>query len=558
MLGAQVSFGGVLGTTRFISERELRAITPPNNLGTVEVQVTNPNGRTGSLASAFSYLEPLFEDVTDEAGLGDFVCHAGEQIIKVTCGAVAADFNNDGFHDLFVSSFAGPNGLFFNQAKGSFQEIAEAAGVALAASRDNGACAGDYDNDGWTDLYVTAYGPDHLFRNNADGTFTDVTLPTGLGSTSRGSGCAWGDYDKDGFVDLLVANYIREDEPSVFQTRNFALAAGRVLIYHNERGTRFSEVGPELVTGDVLVGAGFGASFVDYDGNGQLDIYIVNDFGAEFRPNVLLRNEGADANGQWHFRDVSDPTGAGVGVFAMGLAGGDYNRDGLLDFYVTNMGANLLLRQLPDQSFQNRAFNARVDRPDIDGLLQVGWGTFFFDYDNDGWLDLYVVDGFLDSAKERNSIDQPNGLYRNRRDGTFEDVSVLSGIDHPGVGRGGVYLDYDNDGRLDVFVANMDEPSRLFRNRVGARNWLQVVTKGTQSNRQGLGARVEVQTGSLTQFVDIRSGDSHMGGSVPLAHFGLGDAQVVNALRVHWPSGVVQTFFQVPANQKVVIPEPTP
>ena len=222
------------------------------------------------------------------------------------------------------------------------------------------------------------------------------------------------------------------------------------------------------------------------------------------------------------------------------------------------MGANVLLQQLPDHSFGSVAFQAGVDRPKLGGLIQVGWGTFFFDYDNDGWLDLYVVDGFLDSAKERNFIEQPNGLYRNKRDGTFEEVSVVSGIDHPGVGRGGLYLDYDNDGWLDVFVANMDEPSRLYRNVGGGANWLRVETRAATGNRQGIGARIEMHSGILVQIEEVRSGSSHMSGNMLACHFGLGQASVAEMLEVHWPSGKVQRFFEVPANQTIVVVEPAP
>ncbi|MCI0722815.1 MAG: CRTAC1 family protein [Acidobacteria bacterium] len=486
---------------------------------------------------------PSFVDVTSQAGI-DFTCTVDERLSDIGCGATTADFNNDGFQDIFLPQYLGPNALYLNNGDGTFTDMAFVAGVALPDSRSQGACAADYDNDGWIDLYVTGMGQNHLFRNLVRGLFREVTSFAGAdGEGLRGSGCAWGDYDGDGFVDLVVTNWISEPNEAV----------GRALLYHNQGNGTFEEVGLSLL-GPATTGAGFQPVFVDYNNDGRPDIYLVNDFGMFFQPNTLFRNEGPGPDGRWRFTDVSQETGTNLAIHGMGIAIGDYDRNGLLDFYVTNMGSNFLLQQRSDHTFASMAGPAGVQRTRLEGFVQVGWGAFFFDYDNDGWLDLYVVDGFL-LALVTNSFTQPNGLYRNNQDGTFTDLSDLSGLGDRGRGRGGIYLDIENDGLLDVLVANVDQPAILYRNVGQGGNWLRLRLQGSQSNRDGIGAQIRVVTRGQSQLAEMMSGTSHMGGQGPFVQFGLGSARVADLLEIRWPSGAVQRFHNVPVNQILTIPE---
>ena len=518
-----------------------------------------------------------FTDATDAAGVAfEHVAHETE-MFPLGGGVLVIDFDGDGLHDIYAVNSVGPNVLYRNNGDSTFTETAAAAGVDDPEGRGNGGCAADYDNDGDQDMFVTNYGPSRLFRNDG-GSFADVTVSAGVmdsGNAFRNTGCAWGDYDRDGFVDLVFVRHLYESHRRLFQTRDFLDAIARLALFRNNGDGTFTDTTAILgnvsaptdpafsgQTGNIW-GAGFQPGWADFDNDGDLDLYVVNDLGAEVQRNVLWRNDGDAGGGSWTFTDVSLGSGANAAVFGMGIAVGDYDLDGFLDIFVTNIRDNVLLKN--DGSglrFEDSARDAGARVGLIDRRARVAWGTFLFDYDNDGDEDLYLASGYLRAdnvavGAAANPLEQPNVLLRNEGDGTFVDVSTASGSDDSGVGRGAVYLDYDNDGCLDVFVVNLGQRSILLRNVCEMeRNWIAVKPVGTSSNRDAIGARVTIEVDGAVQIREIAAGSSQMGQNMLEAHFGLGTARTVDSVTVVWPSGKVKRLTDVPANQRLTIVEP--
>ena len=504
----------------------------------------------------------IFTDVTVVAGV-DFLHHkrSGEAI-DMGAGVVILDFNGDGLHDIYVTNSVGANALYSNDGDGTFTDVAASAGVDDPDARSNGGCGADYDNDGDQDLYLTNYGPSRLFRNSGDGTFVDVADAAGVVDTHavlRSTGCAWGDYDRDGHLDFIVVRHLHEFEPT-------ALA-----LYHNNADGTFTNV--TYLLGDIpgsyplppndetygnIWGAGYQPGWVDFDNDGDLDLYVVNDFGIEIHSNVLWRNDGPAPDGTWSFFDASIDSGADVTIYGMALAVGDYDLDGYLDMFVTNIRDNVLLRNNGDgRTFTNTMPDVVPDIAKIGRKDRVTWGATFLDYDNDGDEDLYVVSGQLGGPTDANARNQRNVLLRNRGDGTFAKVSSAGGADDPGIGHGAGYLDFNGDGCLDLYVANLGQPAKLFQNVCQSGNsWLTIKTVGTTSNRDGIGARITVVAGGKAQIREIASGASMMGQNMLEAHFGLGSVTLADSVTVRWPSGKVQTLTGVAVNQRLTITEP--
>ena len=521
--------------------------------------------------------EPFFADVTEEAGL---VFRHHEDLTEmqpVGGGVLAFDYNGDGLHDAYLTDSLGPNALFRNNGDGTFTDVAEQAGVADPDGHSNGGCAADYDNDGDQDLYLTNYGPSRLFRNEGDGTFEDVSTPSGAvdpGPSLKSTGCAWGDYDRDGLLDLVVVRHFRELTSRTLVEGAFHEEVRSLALYRNAGDGSFTDE-TELLGHTLppsrsrygeplgnLWGAGFQPGWLDYDDDGDPDLYVANDWGTFTNPNVLWRNDGPADDGSWLFADVSEGSGADVAIEAMSVTVGDYNLDGRFDMFVTNVGASVLLRG-DGERFVNVSAEAGTEVAMIGVEKRVTWGSAFLDYDNDGLEDLYIVSGFLKPTI--NPQDAPsymkrqhNKLLRNRGDATFEDVSDGSGADDDGVGRGLAYLDMDGDGCLDLLVGSLGGHAKLFRNNCGtSNNWLVVSLVGTRSNRDGVGARVTIETGGRTQIREVSGGSSFMSQHMRPAHFGLGPATEVDRLTVRWPSGIVQTLTDVPANQLATLTEPS-
>lgn len=552
--GAAVSVDDETVPTTYVSCDALDIQLSRRRPGTSTIRVVNPDLRS-SHEPKLLYIAGLFRDVTGRAGI-TFTPQRGIDLLPVAGGVVVFDYDGDARDDIFVPSNGGANGLLRAGADGTFVDVAAAAGVSAPGGRSNGACAADYDNDGDVDLYVTNTGPNRLFRNNGNGTFSDVTIAAGVDDHNRSTGCSWGDYDRDGFVDLYVANHLDESDPSVFVTRRFGPARRSDRLFHNARDGRFDDVTALLGPANLVTGAGFGASFIDYDNDGDADLYLVNDFGREIQPNVLWRNDGPLGSG-WRFTDVSAASRANIGIFGMGLAIGDYDTDGFFDFYTSNIGRSTLLRARGDGTYEDRTDAAHVGRESLGQTLSIGWGDAFLDYDNDGALDLYLVAGYLDSDPLINIEKQPNALFRNRGNGTFEDVSDISGADNDGIGRGLAVADFNRDGFLDLVVVNLGQGLLLLENTARTPgHWLELDLIGTRSNRDGIGARITATMGARRQIREVVAGGSSISQSSSDVHFGLGAFTSVERIDIRWPSGRVQSFHDVAADQRLVVTEP--
>ena len=604
--GARVTIDGVEAAWAFLGPDRLVALAPAHAEGTVGAVVTNPDGSSVSLTAALTYQLPVFEEVSESAGVAFTHYRSLLDIIPLSAGVVVFDYNGDGWQDVYITATPDiaslapegddENALFRNEGNGNFTNVADEAGVADAEAKGNGGCAADYDNDGDQDLFVANWGASRLYRNDGSGRFTDVAEESGLAdpdATYRSMGCAWGDYDRDGWLDFIVVRHIDESNPDAFTQRIYYLDVRPLALFRNDGDGTFTEAthllgatpkpSREVGAFGRVWGAGFQPAWVDFDNDGDLDLYVINDFGEYVHPNVLWRNDGPAAQAEappdnslsdpesvgagaspveWTFTDVSQESGAGIAMFGMGLAVADYNSDGYLDMFVTNIGDNALLTTTDGETFRDAAGDVGVAFGEFRRQQRVSWGTVFFDYDNDGYEDLYVSSGYLDTD-DINRREQPNLLFRNDGTGAFEDVSAISGAADWGTGRGVAYADFDGDGCLDLFLVNMGrsavigEPARLYRNRCDwGNNWLIVKTVGASSNRDGIGARVTLTAGDRTQIREVTAGASNSSQNMLPVHFGLGQASIVDEIRIQWPSGAVQTLRDIPPNQALTVVEP--
>ena len=506
-----------------------------------------------------------FVDVTEQAGI-EFE-HVGGIEVRVVPGLVGSgaawrDYDNDGWLDLYIVNSAvvrptpetvlARNALYRNNGDGSFTDVTEAAGVG-DTGWGMGCAFADYDNDGDADLYVTNYKANLFYRNNGDGTFNPFSSGAGgIGHNGFGSGIAWGDYDNDGYLDLYIGNYIEYTKvpqgDEVFFPYDFFGQAN--LLYLNKGDGGFINI-----TGAAKVNGGFhltlGVAAADYDADGDLDLYLANDTDQ----NILYRNEG-----ELTFLNTNQPDArsrTGDIRSGMGVAWGDYDSDSDLDLFVTNWldENNVLYQNNGDGTFRDVSAQSGTFES---GLGKTCWGTAFFDADNDGDLDLFFSAGHIDPAAWE-AHGQPDVFLRNNGDGTFTDVSEAAGLrrfSSYGVGRGVAVGDYDADGDLDIFIVNSGGKPMLLRNDGGNRqNWLQVRTVGTVSNRDGVGARVKVRAGDLHQMQQVTAGSSYLSQHSLTVAFGLADRDRVDRIVIEWPSGIVQTLTDVQSNQRLVVIE---
>ena len=471
---------------------------------------------------------PPYEEVTVAAGIAG--PRAGNE--KIT-GQAWGDYDGDGWVDLYLTDFGlplkpGPNRLLRNNGDGTFSPSPVADQVALADVKSSSAAWADYNNDGWLDLYVVNWGANQLFRNEAGQGFTDVTAEAGVGDTTNGKSASWGDYDNDGFLDLYVANWSCSPNcgrPSEGDKDN---------LYHNNGDGTFSDV-TNLLSHQTF-GAGFIAGFVDFDSDGDLDIYLINDEFLHPVGNALWRNDGAGCDG-WCFTDVSEAAGADQRVMGMGLAVGDIDNDLDFDFYFSNAGPMTLLVNQGGGKFIDQAEEAGVRLSEA-----IGWGAVFLDYDNDGRQDLYLA-----QMVETDGGVGINPLFHNNGDGTFTNLAETSGAGDPGKTIGVSTADYDRDGFPDLIIGNYDEGYKLFRNTLGDQglggNWFALRLAGAGAvNRDAIGAKVFVTGDDGTvQLQQLMTGTGLGGNSALELHFGLGAAEIESA-RVVWPDGTEQTL----------------
>jgi hypothetical protein len=526
-----------------------------------------------------------FVDVTQAAGVRFFhkASPTSKKYLPETMGAGVAlfDYDNDGLLDMYLVNGApisdptpagtipkknGPeysNRLYHQKKDGTFLDVTERAGVA-GTGYGMGVAAGDYDNDGYEDLYITQYGRNILYHNNGDGTFTDVTDAAGVGGSGWSTGASWVDYDNDGKLDLVVSRYLTWDFSDLWcgehQPGHRAYCHPDLfkpvtpVLYHNEDGKHFKEVSQQA--GFAKPGKGLGVAIADYDHDGYPDIFIANDSMPEF----LFHNK---RNGT--FEEVALESGAavdgdGATYAGMGVDFADYNNDSWPDLVVTTLGNQkyALYANAHDGTFSYTTYTSGL-APIT--LRHSGWGTRFFDYDNDGWKDLFVAQGHVMDTIE---ITSPGLFYREppllvRNTGrNFVDESKRSGtvFGEKWAARGLAAGDVDNDGKLDLVVTTNNGPAYVLRNQTATTNhWLDLKLVGTKSNRDGIGATIKLTTSSGSQYETVTTGGSYCSSSDVRAHFGLGSETKARDVEVRWPSGIVQHLPNVATDQVLSVKE---
>jgi len=525
---------------------------------------------------------PRFVDVAEKVGITLMnICGGASKDYIVEAngnGAAFFDYDNDGKMDVLIVNGSTLDNYkkggdrmvaLYKNNGGTFVDVTSQASL-LKKGWGMGVCAGDYNNDGYEDLYITAYGPSVLFRNNGDGTFSDVTASAGVSNTRWSTNCAFGDYDRDGNVDLYVANYMTFDETvpprganpkckflgiDVFCGPQGLQGEPDVLFHNNGNGT-FTDATKAAGIKDPNY-YGFGVVFSDFDNDGWPDIYVANDG----NPNLLFHN---NHNGTFSEMGVLSGAGlneAGRAQSGMGVGVGDYDGNGFFDIFVTNFAGdtNTLYKNTGKMLFSDVTSLAGLGEI---SLAYLGWGAGIEDFDNDGLPDIFVANGHVypqvDAFETGQHYAQRKELYRNLGNGAFKETARDAGADliNPKSSRGAAFGDYDNDGNIDVFVINLNDRPSLFRNEGGTRNhWLTLKLKGTRSNRDAIGARVEIQAGGKTQVHEVRSGASYLSHNDMRLHFGLGGATRVERIRIRWPNGNSEEISGVDADQFITITE---
>jgi hypothetical protein len=545
-----------------------------------------------AVTSPLSDLGVSFLNVARESGLNVKTIFGGEHknkyLLETTgCGIAFYDYDNDGWLDIFIVNGWRLEGfpagseptshLFRNNRDGTFTDVTTKAGL-LHSGWGQGVCVGDYDNDGWDDLFVTYYGKNVLYHNNGDGAFTDVSQKSGVASkgTRWNTGCAFVDYDRDGHLDLFVANYIDmdlatapvpESGPCLYKGVMVAcgppgLQGGKSILYHNNGDGTFTDVSEAAGIFRTAITYGLGVLTADFDNDGWPDIYVANDSAAS----ALYHNK---KNGT--FEDVAIETGCALSPdgnpqAGMGVSAADYDLDGNLDLLKTNFAGDTpsLYHNLGGGNFEDVTFAAGLGAH----TQFLGWGCGFFDFDNDGWPDILICNGHVypevEQLKTEAGYAQRKLLYRNLRNGRFADVSLQagSGISNPAPARGCAFGDFDNDGNIGVVVNTVNDYPQLLRCMSTLHNnWIKVRTIGTKSNRSGIGARLVCVTHPPgeskphQQIDEVRSGGSYISQNDLRIHFGIGKAEKVDVLEIRWPSGHVDKLKDVKANQLIFVKE---
>jgi len=488
------------------------------------------------------------------------------------------DYDQDGLLDLYLVQSAETewykpphplrSALYRNNGDGTFTDVAEKAGVGAAGLYAQGVAVGDYDNDGYPDLYVTGYGRAILYHNNGNGTFTDVTAKAGVGDEGQWpTSAGWFDYDKDGYLDLLVCNYIDwtpknnlycgEHRPGYRAYCHPDNYKGlRLKLYHNNRDGTFSDVSQKSGIGVPEV-KGLGLVLADLNNDGWTDVFVANDTW----PNSLFLNKKDGT-----FEDVSFISGVaasedGKYEAGMGADAADVDGDGWFDLYVTHLDfeLNRLYHNNHDGTFDDATYASGMANK---AVLMSGVSAKFLDYDNDGWVDVVQANGAMldniDLFHQDVKFQEPLLMFRNLGKGRFEMVSELLGPDFlkPIVGRGLAVADFDNDGDEDLAVSVSGSYPELLRNDGGnANNWLEVMLVGVRSNRDGVGAALKLVSEGFTQYGQRKGGMSYMSAQDPRIHFGLGQRKSIGSLEITWPSGTVDNLTHVPINQIITVKE---
>jgi enediyne biosynthesis protein E4 len=521
---------------------------------------------------------PQLEDITAKTGITFQHTSDAEKkyiIESMSGGVILFDYDRDGWLDIYfpnAPSVAGMkkgetsrSALYHNNHDGTFTDVTEKAGVGKPCSAMGGA-VGDYDNDGWPDLYITCLGGNVLYHNNGDGTFTNVAKSAGVTDGRWSTGAAFGDYDGDGYLDLMVVNYVDlhlDDLPAFGQSPNCKFrgidvqcgprglkGSGDSLFHNNKNGT-FTDVSKVAGVSDPNGYYGMQVIWADFNNVGRPDAYVSNDS----TPKFLYKNEG---NGT--FTEIGLESGTAVDEdgseqASMGIAIGDYNHTGRPSLYITNFSDeySVLYRNDGNWNFTDVSYKSGVAVP---SLPYVKWGTAFVDFDNDGWLDLIAVSGHVypqvDSLPTGARYREAKVLQMNQRDGTFCDASAEAGpaIMEPNASRGLAFGDLFNDGQMDIVVGNIDGAALVLKNHgIPGNHWVSFELAGTKSNRMAIGARLKLVAGGMTQTDEIHSGGSYLSQNDTRVHFGLGQAAKIDILEIRWPSGNVETLKNLEADK---------
>jgi len=509
-----------------------------------------------------SFCQHHFTDVTTEAGIKHvFKVYEG----MFGGGACVFDYNNDGFEDLYITSGTNDDILYKNNGNGTFTNIFEQSGLALTKNYvTQGVAGADVNRDGFVDLFITTITRrdrkevipreiNLLFLNNGNGTFRDVTKEYGLDQMfSFSTGGSFGDFNADGWPDIYVGNYFNQYEGKLSLINDNTIvganqiAKGYLLL--NEKGKRFKDVYADY--GLDYRGFGFGGVFTDYDNDGDQDLFVNHDFGYKRTPDMLLQNRYPKKS----FVDVARETAMDLKINSMGTAVGDYNNDGWMDYYMTNIKFNyFMINQGPGKPFVNKARELGM------AFFAISWGANFADFDQDGDVDLFVANGDLNP----NCVAMADFYFENLGN-KFEDHARAIGLADYGIGRGSVTFDYDNDGDLDLLVVNQEPVlnypvqslTRLYRNDSTTGNWVKIALKGIEAESHGIGSKIEVEAGGKKMIREIDGGgSSHISQNSVIAHFGLGNASKIDKITVYWTGGNKQIVTGSAINQLLSITE---